>query len=216
MNGSQRGFSLAEMLTVLVVVGLAMSVMAFSIPLFLNGPVEAQSQVDNVEAAALALYKMQHDARPSDIQGIFACTTLPVPVCSTPAPGPSPSLATAVVLITANGNGQFSMSGGSPNWQGYIVYYLTPNADGSSNELRRAFVPNIGPPLKLPILAPAAVAALVTALGLSNYTTEAQDVTSLSAAVDTPNSIVELQLVGGDTSGNKSSLHLAGNSYVRN
>jgi prepilin-type N-terminal cleavage/methylation domain-containing protein len=210
----QRGFSIAEVLTVLVIVGLALSVIAFAIPLILKGPTEAQSQVDNVQSAALALYKMQHDARPSTIKGVFSCSTTPMVFCS--APPPPLTQTQAVVLVTANGTGQFMLdSKGNPNWSGYIVYWLTPNADGSSNELRRAFVP-LTVDLKNGNGLGQAVAVLITALGLTSYTTVAQDVQTMSAAVDQTNKIVDLQITGGDKFGNKSSLQLAGNSYVRN
>jgi len=208
---SQRGFTLAEILTVLVIMGLMLCVVAFCVPLFLNGPQEAQSQVDNVESAALALYKMQHDTRPSTIKGVFACTTLPIPACSQPTPGPSMPPTLAVVIQTANGTGQFMLQNGNPNWQGFIVYWLTPNADGTSNELRRAFVPMIGP-----YDVTGAAAAVVAALGLTSYTTVAQDVVDMRFAVDMSTNTVDLQLDGGDKTGNKSSLQLAGNSYVRN
>jgi len=210
---SQRGFSLAEILTVLVIMGLMLSVVAFCIPLFLSGPQEAQSQVDNVESAALALYKMQHDTRPSTIKGVFACSTLPLPTCTQPTPGPLPPPTQAVVVLTANGTGQFTLdkNTGAPAWQGFIVYWLTPNADGSSNELRRAFVP-ASPPYDMT----GAAAAVVAALGLVNYTTVAQDVVNMRFAVDTTTNTVDLQLDGGDKTGNMSSLTLAGNSYVRN
>ena len=208
---SQRGFTLAEILTVLVIMGLMLCVVAFCVPLFLNGPQEAQSQVDNVESAALALYKMQHDTRPSTIKGVFGCATLPIPTCSQPTPGPNMPPTQAVVIQTANGTGQFMLQNGNPNWQGFIVYWLTPNADGTSNELRRAFVPMIGP-----YDVTGAAAAVVAALGLTSYTTVAQDVVDMRFAVDMSTNTVDLQLDGGDKTGNKSSLQLAGNSYVRN
>jgi len=212
---SRRGFSLAEVLTVFVIVGLMLSAVAFAIPLFLNGPREAQSQVDEVESTALALYKMQQDTRPSNIGGVFACNTFPIPTCSQPAPqSPMPTFQSIVVLTADDVNGQFQLSGGRPQWQGFVVYWLTPNADGTSNELRRAYVP--GPPVGPPAITDAVV-ALVTALGLTSYTTVAQDVHTLAFAVDTPHSTVDIQLDGGDyLKGNKTSIQLAGNSYVRN
>src|SRR5207302_8562898 len=102
---------------------------------------------------------------------------------------------------------------GAPNWHGCTVCWLAPNADGTSNELRRAFVnPRISDPPTLPEI----LAALNAALGLSNYTTVAQDVQDMRFAVDTTTNSVDLQLDGGDKNGNKSSLRLSGNSYVRN
>ena len=213
----QRGFTIAEVLTVLVIVGLMLGAIAFSIPLFLHGPSEAQSQVDNVNTAALALYKMQHDARPSNINGVFSCTTSPTIACSTPTPGPVGSplpAAQAVVILTADGTGQFKFdTNGNPIWTGFIVYWLTPNADGSSNELRRAYYP-IPETLPVPLADP--VTALTTVIGAPGYETVAQDVVSMSAAIDFSMKTVDLQIDGGDKTGNKSSLSLAGNSYARN
>jgi prepilin-type N-terminal cleavage/methylation domain-containing protein len=211
---SQRGFTLAEILTVVVIMGLMLSVVAFSAPLFLNGPQEAQSQVDNVESAALALYKMQHDTRPSNIHNVWACSTV-LPVCTQPTPGPAMPTAQAVAILTANATGQFVLNGnGTPNWQGYDVYWIVPNADGTSNELRRAFVG-----VAFGINAPQpgdAVTAVATALGLTTYTTVAQDVWDMKFAIDPTTNTVDLQLDSGDNKGNMSSLRLAGNSYVRN
>ena len=213
MKRSQRGFTLAEILTVLVIMGLMLSVVAFSVPLFMSGPQEAQSQVDNVESAALALYKMQHDTRPSNIKNVWSCTT--ALACTQPTPGPNMPTAQAVVVLTANGTGQFvTNSSGSPQWQGFDVYWITPNADGSSNELRRAFV-SVAFANNTPVPADA-VGALTTALGLTTYTTVAQDVWDMKFAVDKTTNTVDLQLDSGDNKGNMSSLRLAGNSYVRN
>lgn len=211
----QRGFTLAEMLTVLVIAGLAMSVIAFSIPLILRGPGEAQLQVDDVNSAALALYKMQHDARPSNIQGIFACSISPVMVCNAPAPGPSLPPAQAVVILSADRSGQFRIDGsGNPAWQGFVVYWLTLNADGTSNELRRAFYSMPG--VTLPLDASVPVTALSSVIFAPDYITVAQDVRSMAAAIDTTSNTVDLQIDGGQNSSNKSSIRLAGNSYVRN
>jgi prepilin-type N-terminal cleavage/methylation domain-containing protein len=213
---STRGFTIAETLTVLVIVGLLLSVVAFSVPLFLKGPQEAQSQVDNVQSTALALYKMQHDTRPSNIFGVFTCNTSPVVSCS--APAPPVQQVNAMVVVTANGAGQFQLnSNGAPAWSGFIIYYLTPNADGSSNELRRIYLSTAilnNNPMNL---GPAdAVTALTSVLGLPGYTTVAQDVKTMSVAIDKPRSTVDLQIDGGDKNGNVSSLQLSGNSYVRN
>jgi hypothetical protein len=102
---------------------------------------------------------------------------------------------------------------GTPNWQGYDVFWIVPHAEGTRNELRRAFVSPVLPP------APGvtdALAALTAALGLTTYTTVAQDVWDMKFAVDTTTNTVDLQLDSGDNKGNMSSLRLAGNSYVRN
>lgn len=216
-KGAERGFTLAEMITVLLIIALIMSAIALVVPMLLREPTEAQAQVDDVQSTALALYRMQHDARPSTIMGISACGTTPVVSCSTPAPPPAPQplpTTQAIVLVTANGTGQFKWdSSGNPKWQGYVVYWLTPNAGGTGNELRRAFYPMA---VNQTNFVADAVTALSAVLPSGNYTTVAQDVRSMSAAFDQTDHIVELQLDGGQSTGNQTSLRLSGNSYVRN
>ena len=95
MRRQRRGFTIAEVLTVFVIVGLMLSAIAFAMPLFMRAPSEAQSQVDGVESAALALYRVQRDVRQSDVNGIFECSLPPSPTCSIvapPAPGNTPPL----------------------------------------------------------------------------------------------------------------------------
>lgn len=216
MRRLRRGFSLAEVLTVLVILGLIMTVIAFSVPLALRGPLEAQSQVDNVNSAALALYKLQHDTRPSTIKGVFSCTTAPTLSCTQPTPGPVLPSAQSLVLMTADdSSGQFQSLNGAPSWQGFVIYWLTPNADNTSNELRRVYVPYSIDPDYHKWLGQA-VTALNLGLISGGYTTVAQDIRTMSAAVDTTTNTVDLQLDGGDLKKNRSSLTLTGNSYVRN
>jgi type II secretory pathway pseudopilin PulG len=235
MRRSQRAFTIAEMLTVLFVVGLMLSAVAFAMPLFMRAPLEAQSQVDNVESAALALYKVQRDVRQSDVNGIYNCSLPPAPVCAIVTPPPptvTPGPTQALVLVTAdNPNGLFQVGGGGggggggvagyPKWQGFIVYWLTPNSDGTSQALHRAFYADssistdkFGQPVGLSqALAEVVLAAAMTAPGSE---TVAQDVAALRTSVDSVNNIAHLQVDGGDTTGNRSSLDLTSNSYVRN
>lgn len=226
MTKRQRGFTIAEMLTVLFVVGLMLGAVAFAMPLFMNAPVQAQSQVTEVQSSALALYRMQHDARQSDINGMFTCAMQPVVSCATPAPPVvgQPATVQAVVMVTADdGSGVFEDNGtdtGLPQWQGFVVYWLVPNADGTSNELRRAYLdypitPGLGgEPEVLPSDAVAAITAILAPA--FSYETVAQDVVDMRLAFDTTNSIADIVIDGGQNTGNKSSISLSGNSYVRN
>ena len=219
---AHRGFTVVEVLTVIIIVGLVLAAIAMAMPLILNAPQAAQSQVDNVNTAALALYKMQRDVRQSNINGVYACTLPPSVTCSQPAPASSNPPVAAVGVVTAdNGSGQFQANGfGAPKWTGLYVYWLTPNADGTSNELDRAYYP-VGIPMAGgapdPKLMPGVVTTAINAVvGASSYTAVAQDVVSISVAIDKPNNIVDLQIDGGTNKGDLSSLRLSGNSYVRN
>jgi prepilin-type N-terminal cleavage/methylation domain-containing protein len=224
MKRRGRGFTIAEVLTVLVIVGLILSAVAMTTPMILRGQSQVQAQVDNIESSALALYRVQRDLRQSDTGGIFDCTATPVVVCS--QPNTSPVATPALVIATAdNGTGEFqpdAATAGSPKWQGFYVYWLTPNADGTSNDLKRAYFPWPGPGQMVlsvanhPTVQAAAVTALSTLLGSGNPETVAQDVIDIKASIDTTNSIVSLRLDSGNTSGTVSSMTLWGDSYVRN
>jgi type II secretory pathway pseudopilin PulG len=232
MKRITRGFTIAEVLTVCVIVGLLLSVIAFAMPLFMRAPLEAQSQVDNVQSAALALYKVQRDVRQSNINGIYDCSLPPIVTCAAATPPPpsiTPPPTPALVVLTADsGAGSFTVGGalsgeaGYPKWQGFVVYWLSPNSDGTSFALHRVFYPyaaNItvnskGQPTN--VTAVMASVVLTAAVVLPGSQTVAQDVSAIRTAVDPVNNIVQLQIDGGDTSGNKSSLSLTSNSYVRN
>jgi len=224
---AHRGFTIAEVLTVMVIVALMLGAVAFAMPIILKGPLEAQSQVDNVQQAALALYKIQRDTRQSRLSGIFNCSVTPVVACS-PQGGQATSTQALVIVTADNGSGQFKVDTGSqnngatagdPKWQGFIVYWLSPNADGTSNDLKRAFFPlaiaskNNGAPI---VAAADAVTALTIVLAVTGAVTVAQDVRSISAAEDSTTGILALRVDGGTTSGNLSSMSLSGNTYVRN
>jgi prepilin-type N-terminal cleavage/methylation domain-containing protein len=223
-----RGFTIAEVLTVLMIVGLLLGAMAFAMPVLMRAPLEAQSQVDNVESSALALYRIQRDVRQSHISQIYDCSLPPAVSCTQPQPPPPPAQAPttpALVVMTADSNaGSFEVSGlgdlGYPKWQGFDVYWLTPNSDGTSSALHRLFFPftitvdNYGNPTNVTVAT--AVTVISAALLAPGSETVAQDVQSIRTAIDPVNNIVSLEIDGGDTSGNKSSLSLTSNSYVRN
>lgn len=219
---ARRGFTIAEVMTVLVIVGLILAVIAMITPIIFRGQSQVQAQTDSIQSTALALYKVQRDVRQSNIGGVLACTTVPIVVCTQPTSAPGAQQTQAIAIVTAdNGTGQFvPNNAGLPKWHGFVLYWLTPNADGTSNDLKRAYY---GWPVGLPVatmplatVEADAVLALTNVLGAQNSTSVAQDVRTLRMSVDTQNNIVLLGLDGGNTAGSVSSLNLTSNSYVRN
>jgi hypothetical protein len=94
---------------------------------------QAQAKVDTVQAAAMALYRVERDLRNTRPGSVYACTTGATPACTLPGVTPSPTA--AIVLVTAykNGTGQFQFdaSSGRPEWQGATVYWI--DAAGNLN-----------------------------------------------------------------------------------
>jgi len=58
MKRKQRGTSIAEVLTVTVIIGMLLSAMVVIVPMLIRAPAQMQGQVDDVNTAAIALYKI--------------------------------------------------------------------------------------------------------------------------------------------------------------
>ena len=84
-NKRQRGTTIAELLSVVAVLGLIMSAVAFVIGPLLRSQSHTQAKVDTVQAAAMALYRIERDLRNSSVDQIFECTTTRTPTSSTPS-----------------------------------------------------------------------------------------------------------------------------------
>lgn len=114
------------MLSTIFILGLIMSAIAFIIGPLLRSQDQTQAKVDTVQAAAMALYRVQRDLRNTDIGSVYACTTGASPACATP--GPTLSSTAAIVLPTAylSGTGPFQLDAvtAKPYWQGATVYWV--------------------------------------------------------------------------------------------
>jgi type II secretory pathway pseudopilin PulG len=216
-----RAFTIAELLTVLVLFGLLLTTVAAVVPAVLRSPAQMQSQVDEVNSAALALYKVQRDTRQSDVGGVFNCLTLPLVVC-TQQVGSVPVATQAIAIAGDDGGTQFvSLKTSATKWQGYIVYWLAPSSTGVGLDLMRAFVSVNGgvfPMLNnLPLFRTTDAALCVTtAIALTTPSVAAQDVRQLLVSVTPANGIVALQMIAGVNRGDQTSVTLQGNTYARN
>src|ERR1700694_6141328 len=129
----QRGFSIAEVLTVSVICGMLLTAMAIIVPAVLSAQRHMQSKDDDVNTAAIALYKIRRDFSESDTTGVLGCTTTPLVSCA------SYTVLTPVMALAVaspdNGSGQFvDQITGYPNWQGIIVYWLLPHTRRRTRE----------------------------------------------------------------------------------
>ncbi|HXN08327.1 MAG TPA: hypothetical protein VN860_01560, partial [Candidatus Acidoferrales bacterium] len=127
----QRGTSIPEVLTVTVIIGMLLSAMVVIVPLLVKAPLQMQSQVDTVNTAAIALYKMRRDFSQGDTNGVMVCKTTPVVSCSTP-PSSTTSTQALVVVTDDFGTGKFNVDPitGYPVWTGVYVYWLQLNSTG--------------------------------------------------------------------------------------
>ena len=200
----QRGFSIPEVLTVTVIIGMLLSAMVVIVPVLAKAPMQMQSQVDQVNTAALALYKIRRDFSEGDAAGIMACATTPVVSCSAASPGMQ-SVQALAIATAENAAGAFQVdTAGNPKWSGFYIYWLTLNATGTAYDLMRAYEPASGIPSLngIPTVTAAMVNPLVAAAQsispspvLTNY------IASMSLGDNAASSMIKFQLVAGTTGG---------------
>jgi hypothetical protein len=224
MMRQQRGTTIAEVLTVTVIIGMLLSAMVVIVPLLVKAPSQMQSQVDDVNTAAVALYKIRRDFSEGDAKGVMGCTTTPVVSCSTPGTGPTG--VQALVVATAEDNtGAFQIdANGNPWWQGFYVYWLVPNGTGTAYDLMRAWegAPSIylstspgGSPVN--VTAATVNPLLTAALAISPPPVLSNYIASMSLGDTTSTSTIQFQLVAGTTGGvDQTRTNFQSNTYARN
>ena len=127
-RGAQRGFTLAELLTTIVIMALVMTPIALMIGPLLGSQSSAQAKTDTVQAATKALYKIERDLRNTNLGSIYTCTISGAPVCTSPTTSLGSTSAIVVATSYLNGTGQFQFqtASGKPFWQGADVYWIDP------------------------------------------------------------------------------------------
>lgn len=222
----QRGFSVAEVLTVTVICGMLLAAMVVIVPILLKSPAQMQAQVDDVNTAAIALYKIRRDFSQGDPKGVFGCTLQPIVICQSYS---SLTSVPALAVATADdGTGQFKVdpNTGYPKWQGVVVYWLVPNSTGTAFDLMRAEitsptggVQNIGSgPNGIPLLtADNAQLAVTAAMLISPPPVLANYILGMQMGTNNATSTVSFSLNAGTNSGsNQTSTNFASDTYARN
>ena len=223
MMRRQRGTSIPEVLTVTVIIGMLLSAMVVIVPLLVKSPMQMQSQVDTVNTAAIALYKMRRDFSQGDTSGVMTCNITPVVSCSTP-----PSTAThtqALVVVTDDkGTGIFNVdANGYPLWDGFYIYWLQLNATGTAYDLMRAYEPALAPKITAVNGVPTNVSsALVTplvtaALTISPAPVLTNNIADMELGISGSPSTINFELIAGTIGGvDQTQTNFQGNTYARN
>ena len=214
---------MAEMLTVMAILAIFTTFVVVIIAPVIHAPQKEQAKINTLQAAAQGLYQIQRDVRMAGITGVYACTGSGASVtCSQPASA-TDSSSLAIISPIASGQLNWSLSpstSGLPAWQGVVVYWLTPNGAGTSNDLKRGFVSSTtlgslgaGPLGSFASTAATAVQDAQSAGG----TTVAHDVNKLSAFVSTATHMVGLSMTAQSTQGSAvNSTSYTSNTYTRN
>jgi hypothetical protein len=130
----QGGFTIADLAAIVVISGFAIAAIS------IMGPPPSSNErmdvkLDAVQAAAVALSRIERDLRNTDLGSVYACTISATPTCAAPTTALSSTPALVIVSAYNNGTGKFVQSfTGKPGWQGADVYWVDP--DGT---LRFAF-----------------------------------------------------------------------------
>jgi prepilin-type N-terminal cleavage/methylation domain-containing protein len=226
----QRGFSIAEVLTVTVILGILTSAMALVAPAMLKAPAQMQSQVDQVNTAALALYKIRRDFSEGDTSGVMGCTLAPAVSCTALSPGLT-SVQAMAVISAESPPGTFNVDTGGPNkgypqWQAFYIYWLAPDANGQAYNLMRAWEPvsacGCGPISSINGVPQNVTSAMVNSLVtqavaispppiLTNY------IEQMNLGDSPGSSTIDFELIAGTFSGNaQTQTDFAANTYARN
>jgi len=188
------------MMTVMVIVGLLMTMLVAVITPMLRSQNRTQAKLDTVQSAAVALYRIQRDLRQTYYDGTWACTTGSSPSCSQPT---TFGTTNAIAFPTAyhNGTGQFQLKTGSstpgqPNWQGVMVYWID-----SAGDLLWAFDPTPTGFTDEHVNSTTAAKAVADATtGVLTGTEIAANVQQLSVAIDlTKPNIISLKMQAQST-----------------
>jgi type II secretory pathway pseudopilin PulG len=124
-NPRRRAYTLAELLSVMFVLSLALTAVAGIIGPLLRSQSQTQAKVDTVQAAAMAFYRIQRDLRNSDAAQLWVCTIGASPTCTRPAATLTTTQAIVVQTAYQNGTGRFQLTTtGAPLWQGATVYWV--------------------------------------------------------------------------------------------
>ncbi|HXM18973.1 MAG TPA: prepilin-type N-terminal cleavage/methylation domain-containing protein [Candidatus Tumulicola sp.] len=199
-NKYSRAFSLAELLTVIVIFGLLSTLGTLVIAPLMSQPNRQQAKVDTIQAATRTMYRIERDLRMTSPSAVYACT-YPAPSTCT---SPSVMTSTAVLVIATprvNGNGQpkWDPTNGQPVWQGFNVYWLAadPNDATKTNLMFKYTTATIQPGT----FTGADNSSVNTAISATDAELLATGVTDLQTYMDSTNSIVGFKFKAQATDG---------------
>jgi prepilin-type N-terminal cleavage/methylation domain-containing protein len=132
-KNSVRGYTLAEVLTAIMILGILGSFVTVIVAPLLNAPNVQQAKIDTTQSGAATLYRLQRDVRQGQVNGVYVCTYPAPTTCSVPSTAPTFASVQVVAILTAraSGSGYAAWSStGQPSWQGFQVYWLVDDGRG--------------------------------------------------------------------------------------
>ena len=195
MRGA-RGFTLAETIVSIFILGLMLSALAALAGPIIHAPAASSAKGDTIMSAAYGLDALERDLRQSDDAGVWACTVASVVTCTQPT---SLTVSPYVAVLTAyDSNGVFQTDASGPIWQAYVVY----SQPAGSSIIYRTYQTWSAKPANWQ---DGAVNAVTAASALPAGTTVAiPTAQSLSIDINQLTNTIDLQLTTASTSGTAS------------
>jgi len=127
-----RAYTIAEVLTVTVIMGFVATFVALIVGPMFTAVNSQGAKIDTLQAAVRSFYRIQRDLHQANVNGVYVCTYPAPSTCSAPAGALTDATVIAIISPKSNGTGQLSWDSaqGQPQWKGYNVYWLAPDANG--------------------------------------------------------------------------------------
>jgi hypothetical protein len=131
-TSSRRGYTIAEVLTVTVIMGFISGFVAMIVGPTFKAVDQQAAKIDTLQAAERSFYRIQRDIHQSNVNGVYVCTYPAPTVCAPPTAALSNATVIAMITPKKNGTGQLSWdtTQGQPQWQGFNIYWLAKDANG--------------------------------------------------------------------------------------
>lgn len=198
----RRGFTIAETLVVAVILGLMLTAIVGSVAPLLSAPDRVQAKSDALTPATAGLYVLQRDIRESDANGVFVCGGMPITCGDGGVSQATSELAVATARESASLDAPFSLVGGTPDWQGFTVYWQP-----EPGIVYRTFVPesnmnqDSNDDTQRSALAPLAADAVTSALAEPAPPIAMRNVASLAVSIYMAAGIISIHIVGMGSAG---------------
>ena len=131
-TSAQRGYTIAEVLTVGVIMGFVSTFVVLIVGPLFNAINSQGAKIDTLQAASSSFYRIQRDLHQSEVNGVYVCTYPAPSTCSAPTGALANATVIAIITPRKNGSGQLAWDSaqGQPQWQGFNVYWLAPDKNG--------------------------------------------------------------------------------------
>jgi hypothetical protein len=216
-----RGQSIMEVLIVMMIGTWAIALVVGLCKPMLTAQDSEQASMEQIQVMSSTLYRLERDVRQSDPNGIFMCANVAgVITCNQASNYFQPTDVSCLAVLTAQVNGTGPTrwdSTGRPDWKGFNVYWLVPDALGTNTMFFAFSSAGVVHGLGATVLNEDAASAAADAIANTGALPVAHDILHFQSMVDVNKDRVALRLVGRTTArGASNQMTVEGDAYARN